>query len=259
MATLVSARSGAPFIEVGLNLVEVEHFVLSDGTMMSYDQLSVALPTLAHLHHSLLGLDLDESGRSVEFANYVPPGELVHATRAGTTRIRSWGPTAEELALADRAERLADAASEANEPFGGLRSQLGHGDFWDDNVRFRGGYVALVADLEFMCERLRIDDLALTLYFASFNLSGLSARAAMKHLARLVSAYNDGARTPLSALERAALPAALARQPLWSIAVWAARLDDECVARRHIRGHLAAVERGLDILSSIERWQVAFQ
>ena len=46
---------------------------------------------------------------------------------------------------------------------------------------------------------------------------------------------------PLSESERAALPVAMARQPLWSLAVWVAHLDSERAARRH----LAAVGREL--------------
>lgn len=129
----------------------------------------------------------------------------------------------------------------------------------DNNVLFRDGDVVLVADLEFMGNRRRIEDLALTLYFAGYELAEPTAPAAMEALAGLVGSHDAGSGTPLSTGEKAALPVALARQPLWSIAVWTARLDDERAARRHIRGHLAAVERGLDMLRSIEAWRDAFQ
>ena len=142
----------------------------------------------------------------------------------------------------------------------GLRSQLGHGDFWGNNVRFRGGDVALVTNLDFMCERLRVDDLALTLYFASFNLAGLTARAAMKHLAGLVGAYDGGERRiPCPPWKGQPCRSPWLARRSGPSGVWAALLDDECAARRHIRGHLAVVGRGLDVLAPVERWQEALQ
>ena len=57
----------------------------------------------------------------------------------------------------------------------GLPRQLVHGDFWDDNVFFRGEDPLFVADFAFMAERARIDDLALTLYYADTQ-AGLAAR-----------------------------------------------------------------------------------
>lgn len=76
-------------------------------------------------------------------------------------------------------------------------------------------------------------------------------------LARLVDAYDAGAAPRLSARERAALPVALARQPLWSIAVWASQLDDEDAAKRHIDGHLPALLRALTTLERLAEFQAA--
>jgi Ser/Thr protein kinase RdoA (MazF antagonist) len=52
----------------------------------------------------------------------------------------------------------------------GLARQPVHGDFWDNNVGFRGGRPVLVADFDFMGERARIDDLTLTLHCARCDL-----------------------------------------------------------------------------------------
>ena len=92
----------------------------------------------------------------------------------------------------------------------------------------------LLADFDFMGERARIDDLALTLHCARCDLDadggpvGEHAR-----LRRLAAGYDAALDLPLSAAERAALPVAIARQPLSSIGVWVARLDDQDAARRH--------------------------
>jgi Ser/Thr protein kinase RdoA (MazF antagonist) len=47
----------------------------------------------------------------------------------------------------------------------GRPGQLVHGDFWDGNVYVRAEKLVAVADLDFMGNRPRVDDLALTLYF----------------------------------------------------------------------------------------------
>ena len=52
-----------------------------------------------------------------------------------------------------------------------LPRQLVHGDFWDNNVFFRDNRVVLVTDFDFMGERARIDDLALTLYYTNSTFS----------------------------------------------------------------------------------------
>jgi Ser/Thr protein kinase RdoA (MazF antagonist) len=58
-----------------------------------------------------------------------------------------------------------------------LPHQLVHGDFWDNNVGFLGGRPVLVADFDFMGERARIDDLALTLWYARCDLGVATAPA----------------------------------------------------------------------------------
>ena len=257
-APLLATRTGDPFIAVGSNVVEVERFVHSEEKMDAVSRVCAALPTLALIHDALFGLDLGNGACHVQFVNYVSPIELVDMTRVGTERIRAWVPTREEAELAEAADRLAVAATQAQEPIAALRPQLVHGDYWDNNVLFNRGTIVLVADLDFMNERLRIDDLALTLYFASHLLDDSSASYAANTLAPLVDAYDAGASTPLSVLERAALPIALARQPLWSLAVWAALLDDEHAARHHVQGHLAAVQRALETLNDLAVWQRAF-
>jgi len=163
----------------------------------------------------------------------------------GTRRIRGWRPTGKESRLADTADEMAAALAALGPPAGGGvdDQQLIHGDFWDDNVLFDDRGVALIADFDFMGRRPRIDDLALTLYFTSQDLLDLAEEP--ERLGPLVSAYESGLVEPLTDREREALPVAMARQPLWSIAVWVALLDDEASARRHLAGTAAALAWGL--------------
>jgi homoserine kinase type II len=119
--------------------------------------------------------------------------------------------------------------------------------------------VVLVADFDFMGERARIDDVALTLYFANLSLGGdPAAGESATALRRLLDAYDGGLEVPLTEQERAALPWAVARQPLWGIGGWVRLLDDEATARRHAAGVTPGMEWALAVTQDVERWRAAF-
>jgi Ser/Thr protein kinase RdoA (MazF antagonist) len=125
-------------------------------------------------------------------------------------------------------------------------------------VLFRGGRPVLLADFDFMGERARIDDLALTLHCARCDLGGQAGQVEeLARLRRLVASYDAGLDLPLSAAERAALPVAMARQPLSTIGGWVARLDDEAAARRHAAGVGPELAAALRIMTDLERWRDA--
>ncbi len=255
---VVRSAGGAPYLHLGEHLVEVEPFVESDAHMDSLPHIGAGLPMLGRVHDLLAGIDLAATAHWVPpFANSVDPVGVVDATRVGTDPIRSWDPTHEESALADAADRLAAACAEARTPFIGLPGQLVHGDYWDNNDAFRGGELVRVGDFDFMGVRPRIDDLALTLFFTASMSPDAFDLTKWRELAALVERYDAGTARPLTATERAALPVAVARQPLWSIAMWAAHLDDVHTARRHLRGHLVAVQNGLTILAALDQYQAA--
>jgi Ser/Thr protein kinase RdoA (MazF antagonist) len=130
-----------------------------------------------------------------------------------------------------------------------------HGDFWDNNVRFRHQQVALVTDFDFLGDRPRTDDLALTLYFTSVDITDITSDPAP--LAELVGAYESGLGTGLSQLERAAIPLAMARQPLWSISVWVALLDSQAAARRHLAATAPELKWALQLTGRIAQVQDA--
>ncbi len=87
-----------------------------------------------------------------------------------------------------------------------------HGDFWDNNIRFRHQQIALVTDFDFLGEHPRTDDLALTLYYTSIDITDITRHPAQ--LTDPIRAYEAGLGTRLSQPERAAIPLAMARQPL---------------------------------------------
>jgi Ser/Thr protein kinase RdoA (MazF antagonist) len=251
---------GAPWVSVGGRLLELEPYVDHDAGMDSWDRLEAGMALLAQTHGLLRGVGTGPAGRRPPFANQLEPGELTAWTRRGTARIRGWGATAAEAGLAADAERLAELVAEAEAGLvGSLPRQLVHGDFWDDNVLFRSGRPVLLADFDFMGERARVDDLALTLRCAASDL-GAGARPAelRDRLARLVEAYDHGLQVPLSAAERAALPPAMARQALAAAMGWVARLDDQAAARRHAARAAPEVAAALRLLTELDQWRNAF-
>jgi Ser/Thr protein kinase RdoA (MazF antagonist) len=253
-AEVLPTREGRLWFTFADRLVELETYVEHDAHMDSWERLESALPSLGRVHTALQDVEVGAEGRAPMFANHIEPGDAPDGTFRGTRRIRSWNPTREELELAHAAEELAGLVAEAEQPFlAQIPRQLVHGDFWDDNVLFLRDRLVLVTDLEFMGERARIDDLALTLYFAC-QAHAVDARS----LRRLVEAYERGLGKPLTTTECAALPLAMARQPLWSIGGWVVRLDDERTARRHAATMHGAVAWALDVMRDLEGWQATF-
>jgi Ser/Thr protein kinase RdoA (MazF antagonist) len=253
----VPTLQGAPWVRLQGGLVEVEAYVDHDAVMDSWERLEVGMTLLAQAHNLLRQVEVGEAGRWPRFANHLEPGEVAASVRRGIQRIWGWGPTPAERRLAAVAEELAELVAEAEAGLVfGLPRQLVHGDFWDNNVLFRGGRAVLLADFDFVGERARIDDLARTLWCARCDLDADAGPVAeLGRLGRLVAGYDAGLDLPLSAAERAALPVAMARQPLSSIGGWVARLDNEVAARRHAASVGSELAAALGIMTDLEPWQ----
>ena len=103
------------------------------------------------------------------------------------------------------------------------------------------------------------DDLALTRSYtnATFAEDPLSEQR-IGRLRRLVDADDRGLDTPFRSVERAALPLALARQPLWWVGRWRALRDDEAVARRGFAEMAGDLAWALQLIREADRWQAAF-
>jgi len=259
-STVVPTRDGEPWTVIDGRLFEVERFVEHDAKMDSWQRLQAGLPLLGRIHTLLWRVTVSTAGATPAFANQVEPRDALDWTLRGTRRIRAWKPSADELRLARISEELAHALDEAEQPVvGSLPRQLVHGDFWDNNVLFRDGRVVLVTDFDFMGVRARIDDLALTLYFASSSFAeDCQDDDGVSRLRELVDAYDSGLDDPLTIAERAALPLAMARQPLWAVGRWLALLDDEPEARRLAAEMPRDVDRALRLVRNLGRWQAGF-
>lgn len=268
---VVPTREGEPWTTIDGRLVEAEPFVERDADMDSWERLELGIPWLGRIHSLLKGVNVGPEGRAPLFANHVEPFDALDWTLRGTRRVRGWGPSHDELRLVEAAEELAQRVADAERDIvSSLRRQLVHGDFWDNNVFFRAGgptappqvegwSMVLVTDFDFMGERARIDDLALTLYYANSTFSEDPVSAdRISRLRRLVDAYDRGLDDPLTSEERAALPLALARQPLWAVGRWVALLDDEERARRLAAEMPGDVEWALQVIREAGRWQAAF-
>jgi Ser/Thr protein kinase RdoA (MazF antagonist) len=236
--------------------VEVEPYVAAPAVMNTLPRVRTGLAVLGRIHALLRAFPADAAAAAPRFANYVAADGLVAAVAAGTRRIRAWPPTPDEARLADLADQLAAtlAGREQHDP-APPRRQLVHGDFWDNNIRFRHRQIALVTDFDFAGERPRTDDLALTLYYTSVDITDITCRP--DQLMDLVGAYEAGLGTRLGRNERAALPLAMARQPLWSIAVWVALLDNQDTARRHLAATARELTWALHLISRITQVQNA--
>jgi Ser/Thr protein kinase RdoA (MazF antagonist) len=249
---------GESWIVVDDRLVEVEPYVEHDAKMDSWERLETGLPLLGRIHTLLQPLEVSEEGRTAPAANHLEPYDVLPGVLRGTQRIRQWNPSPAELRFAAAAEELAGWVAHAERRVGRCRRQLVHGDYWDNNVLFRDGHIVQVADLDFMGERARIDDLALTLYYtnSTFSDDPVSAHRA-RRLRTLVDAYAGGLDEPLTSAERAALPLALVRTPLCFVAMIPA-VDSEQGARRLTEEMAADISWALAMVRDLDQWQAAF-
>lgn len=213
LAPLHLALSGAGFVAFGDRLVEVEAYVSAGSPMTSWPDLSAGLPWLARLHAALRSCSYPPAAAAAPVANHLPAGLVREETAPAFAALRSWVSTDAERRYLDVAERLASVVASVDRF--DVPSQLVHGDFWHHNVMLSGSRLVRLGDFDFLGTRPRVDDLALTLFFANeqHGRDDLSP-ARIDQLRRLVAAYDAEADHPLSAVERAALPYAIARTPL---------------------------------------------
>ncbi len=254
----IPTLDGQPWILVDGRLVEVEPYVEHDAKMDSWELLEAALPLLGRIHELMGPLRVSEDGRRAPAANNIEPGDALPGTLRGIERIRQWDASPNEFRLAADSEELARLVDRTERRIEALPRQLVHGDYWDNNVLFHRGRVALVADLDFMGERSRVDDLVLTLYYTNSTFSDDPVSdGRIRQLGTLVDAYDSGLQKPLTSAERAALPVALARAPLCFIAM-VASADSEAGARRLAAEMSGDVAWALAIVGDLDRWQSAF-
>ena len=251
----ISARDGSTWCEVEGHLVEIEPYISFDSKMDTWDRLEQGLPLLGRLHDRLLTLDVPIEGRIAPASNSIDREHLVVGGRQGAARLRDVHISDDELELADASEVLAEQVAAAERFLDTGPRQLVHGDFWDNNVYFREGQIVLVADLDFMGARPRIDDLALTLYYTNSTFADDQvSQERVARLGRLVHAYDSGLTRRLSDVEWLAIPLAIARTAVGFIAQMSDTDSDEGIhaLARELMPDFRWVQA---LLNDLEAWQ----
>lgn len=264
-------RAGLPFLEPiptvdgcgwveldGQHLLEVEKYVSGEDMALGH-RLQVGMQMLARIHNELRRVDAGPAVGHAPTANHIEAAIALDSARRAAAAIRSWAASPEEEQIATMSEQLASELREAEgQYFELLPRQLVHGDFWDNNVRFRDLEIVGVLDLDFMEERPRVDDLALTLYYTNSTLaSGHGASDAMAILASLVRAYDQALERPLTSAEKAALPFAVARTVLAFTRHLALR-DTEGEQREVAQAWSSDLAWSLEMVRAAPMWQRAF-
>lgn len=257
-ASTVSALDGETSIGFDGQVVEVERYVAGKNMNIGTSLLS-GMRALGQIHNVLAGMETPPAAEVAPFPNHVEANQALAGTHQGTAAIRAANPSSGELHTADLADTLATELADAEL---GLRHalprQLVHGDFWDNNVLFRDDDIVLILDLDFMGERARIDDVALTLYYTNSTLGeGYNDPPRIATLRDLVDSYDGALAHKLSVTERAALPYALARTVLSFVGMLAS-IEDAASRDRLVREINPDLQWSLELVRSVERWQTAF-
>lgn len=238
------------------HLIEVEEYVEHSAQLDSWGRLEVGLPLLARAHSVLRGLSPSPASKRPSVMNYLTAAEVQEWTPRAVKRLEPWPLPTEQAQVVRSTESLVHRLHEIDGPFRGrLPVQLVHGNFWESSVLFRSGKVVLVTDFDFMAERPRIEDLALTLYFASSTLArDPSSDRNLRRLRALVDGYDAALDDHLSPLERQALPLAIARAPL-AVMQYLAQSERTEEAQHLIRKMGPDLTWAAAIVANVEHWQ----
>jgi homoserine kinase type II len=259
-AETIPALDGSLWTALDEQLVEVERYVEGEE-MNSWSRLLTGMRMLGRVHDALADIPASPAARTSPAANQIKADEALPLARRAASVIRSWARTGDEWAAAGKTETLAEELETAWLPVRGLLPrQLVHGDFWDNNVLFHAGSIVLILDLDFMGERDRIDDIALILYYANSG-STLPRHASpgerQRRFRELLDAYDSGTSARLTAVEKAAIPVALARVVLGytrHLLQRALELDQRAV----LAAWAVDLDWSLEIVRDLRRWQEAF-
>jgi homoserine kinase type II len=236
------------------SLVELEPFVSSTAQMKTPRLLVAGFALLARVHDALAAASLPSAAETIPWSNHIATSAAVGATERGAERMRSWGR--HDLTIfADRVVEHVETVVNLETKLPEVRRQVVHGDYWDNNVLFDGNRVAAILDFGFMAKRVRLDDLALPIWFYLLEPGhGLPTPDDMRLVCTMIDSYDSASDAPLSESERLALPLAIARQPAWSVGGWVQALDEPS-AIDHALEAAREFRFAEAVLSEIDVWQ----
>jgi homoserine kinase type II len=215
--------------------VEVERYVPPGTSMSSWPLLTKGMGILGRLHDAMLGAPTSLAARTAPVANHVAASSVIEETAPAIATIHALGLTSEQAEFLRAAELLVERLRD--EPTASRATRLVHGDFWDNNVYFQDGQLQRIGDFDFMGERDRIDDIALTLFYAGEHFGRQDPRPErLDRLRRLVDAYDDALEDGLTTAERVALPYAIVRSPLTFLRDMADQAHDGLGELERLRG-----------------------
>ena len=251
-ATPLPTLRGAPLVDLGGRLLELEAYADHDAVMDSWERLETGMGLLARVHDLLRGVDTGQAGRRPPFANHLEPADVLAWTRRATTRIRGWSPSAEASDLAAGADRLAHLVAEAE---AGLVPRLPGS--W--STATSGTTTCCSAPVGRCCWPTS------TSWVSEPGWTTWPSPCAVPHRTWAPASVRwscapgwaassppttGGPGMPLSTAERAALPPAMARQALAATMGWVARLDDQAAARRHTARAAPEVAASLRVMAT---------
>ncbi len=232
VARPVTSFTGSTFTTFGDRLLEVEHFVESDGETDSWERYEAAFALLGRLHDFLFTWFERKTFVFPRWSNYAPPDTLVRWMGKTTERVERERIESAGIGLEfGTAVRLCDDALNVLRLVEGWWSSNGsslpgrpiHGDYGGGNVLFENEAIKLVVDFDFLSIRERVYELAYSLYWMLRRLEGDQPPESLSwiRLREMLHAYNASTSRPLDARELAALPMQMARVAVhWVAEAW---------------------------------------
>jgi Ser/Thr protein kinase RdoA (MazF antagonist) len=222
-------------------LIEIEPWVSSDGGADSWDRYQAAAVQLGSLHVALRQVRLPLPFVGAPVSNVLSE-KVFEDWLARTRRAVVAAPQSLERRAALRACDDAGWLRRRLRAFARPHpmTQLTHGDFGHDNVRFFGPTPVAILDFDFADRRDRLTDVAYLIYwmFEQLQWDRPAALRDWRQVSGIIHGYGLTAGIPLTPDEIRSLPLAMATIPLnWVAEAWL--MDDPVAALGLVTPQLA--------------------
>jgi len=252
---IIPTISGNDFTCFDNKLLEVEYYVEKHENMNTWKKLLTGIKMLGKIHDLLKKIKVSEIGRNPMVANHIEIEYALPWTIKGINFIKSISPTKNEQVFCKNAQNLAQQITKTQTKlYPKLPRQLVHGDYWDNNVFIHGNKIDYIGDFDFMGERARIDDIALTIFFMIASTKKHYSTDFLKPIKKIVNKYDESLETHLADEEKMALPLAIARVPLAFVGIIPA-INSRKHVSKEIKSRAPLITWALQILNNLDIWQ----